>query len=122
MAAPRSEAKPRTRSILDRRIEVRFDANISPDLPVEFAPKQIAKRCASAKPASRSIASATLSDEPVWRAPPTTSRRTSRAIFAKLECFCFTDRVIAPGAEADLPVVFFVDPEIVRSGHTRHQT
>ena len=42
--------------------------------------------------------------------------------FAKLECFCFTDRVIAPGAEADLPVVFFVDPEIVNDPDTRDIT
>jgi cytochrome c oxidase assembly protein subunit 11 len=39
--------------------------------------------------------------------------------FAKLECFCFQDQVIAAGAEADLPVVFFVDPEMVDDPDTR---
>jgi cytochrome c oxidase assembly protein subunit 11 len=39
--------------------------------------------------------------------------------FAKLECFCFQDRVLAPGEEAELPVVFFVDPEIASDPDTR---
>ena len=30
--------------------------------------------------------------------------------FNKLECFCFTERVIGPGETKTLPVVFFVDP------------
>jgi cytochrome c oxidase assembly protein subunit 11 len=39
--------------------------------------------------------------------------------FAKLECFCFQDRVLAAGEEAELPVVFFVDPEIASDPDTR---
>ena len=27
-------------AVLDRRMQVRFDANVSPDAPIEFAPKQ----------------------------------------------------------------------------------
>jgi cytochrome c oxidase assembly protein subunit 11 len=33
--------------------------------------------------------------------------------FVKLECFCFQDRLLQPGEEAELPVVYFVDPEII---------
>jgi cytochrome c oxidase assembly protein subunit 11 len=39
--------------------------------------------------------------------------------FNKLECFCFQDRVLAPGEEADLPVVFFVDPDFASDPETR---
>jgi cytochrome c oxidase assembly protein subunit 11 len=38
--------------------------------------------------------------------------------FAKLECFCFQDKVLAPGETAELPVVYFVDPEIVADADT----
>jgi cytochrome c oxidase assembly protein subunit 11 len=35
------------------------------------------------------------------------------AYFNKVECFCFTDTTLAPGETLDMPVVFYVDPDIV---------
>ena len=35
------------------------------------------------------------------------------AYFNKVECFCFTDTTLKPGETLDMPVVFYVDPEIV---------
>ena len=39
--------------------------------------------------------------------------------FKKLECFCFQDRVIGAHEQADLPVVYFVDPDFARDPETR---
>ncbi len=33
--------------------------------------------------------------------------------FNKVECFCFTDTTLKPGETLDMPVVFYVDPDIV---------
>ena len=35
------------------------------------------------------------------------------AYFNKVECFCFTDTTLKPGETLDMPVVFYVDPDIV---------
>lgn len=42
------------------------------------------------------------------------------AYFNKLECFCFTDLTLKPGETKDMPVVFFVDPDIVNQPETKN--
>jgi cytochrome c oxidase assembly protein subunit 11 len=113
------EAQAAPTQILDQRIEVRFDANTSPDLPVEFAPKQNSETLRIGETGLAFYRVRNTSNEPVVaRATYNVTPHVAGQYFAKLECFCFTDRVIAPGAEADLPVVFFVDPEIVSDPDT----
>ena len=113
------EAQAAPTQVLDRRIEVRFDANTSPDLPVEFAPKQTSETLRIGETGLAFYRVRNTSDETiVARATYNVTPHIAGQYFAKLECFCFTDRVIAPGQEADLPVVFFVDPEIVSNPDT----
>jgi cytochrome c oxidase assembly protein subunit 11 len=106
-------------SVLERTIDVRFDANIAPDLPIEFAPSQ---RTTTLRIGETGLAFYTvrnLSAEPITaRATYNVTPHAAGQYFAKLECFCFQDRILAPGETAELPVVYFVDPEIVADPDT----
>ena len=77
------EAQAAPDHILDRRIEVRFDANHSPDLPVEFAPKQTSERLRIGETGLAFYRVRNTSNEPSWRARLTTSRRTWRASISR---------------------------------------
>lgn len=113
------EASSAPSTVLDRTIEVRFDANTSPDLPIEFAPKQISETLRIGETGLAFYRVRNTTDQPiVARATYNVTPHVAGQYFAKLECFCFQDQTIAAGAEADLPVVFFVDPEIVSDRDT----
>jgi cytochrome c oxidase assembly protein subunit 11 len=106
--------------VLDQSIEVRFDANIAPGAPIEFAPRQTTETLRIGETGLAFYRIRNLSNEPVTvRATYNVTPHVAGQYFAKLECFCFQDRVLAAGEEAELPVVFFVDPEIASNPDTR---
>lgn len=113
------EASVAPSQALERRIEIRFDSNVSPDLPVEFTPSQVSETLRIGETGLAFYRIRNLSDQPiVARATYNVTPHVAGQYFAKLECFCFTDRTLAPGEEAELPVVFFVDPELVDDPNT----
>lgn len=106
--------------VLDQRIQVRFDSNIAPGVPIEFTPSQTTESLRIGETSVAFYRIHNTSNEPIIvRATYNVTPHVAGQYFAKLECFCFQDRVLAAGEEAELPVVFFVDPEIVSDPDTR---
>jgi cytochrome c oxidase assembly protein subunit 11 len=122
---PRVASAP-SATVLDRTIVVRFDANVAPGLGWRFEPVE---RTATVRigenalafyratnPTDRSIhGTATYNVFPEQAAP----------FFNKLQCFCFTEQVLEPGQSVEMPVSFFIDPQIVsdkNAGSTTHIT
>jgi cytochrome c oxidase assembly protein subunit 11 len=101
--------------VLNRRILVRFDANVAPGLHWRFEPEQsvIEVRIGDVVTVNYVVtnlsAQATVGQASynVW--PPTVG-----AYFSKINCFCFTEQRFGPGETREMPVVFFVDPELAK--------
>ena len=99
--------------ILDRDITIEFDANTSREMPWDFKPvkHKITMKVGETglafyeayNPTNRAIkGTATFNVTP----------QKVGQYFTKIDCFCFTEQVLQPGERVDMPVTFFVDPEI----------
>ncbi len=112
--------------VLDRTMNIRFDANTAPGFPWRFEPAQ---RTVDVKIGETTLAfyrATNLSDHAVTGTSTfNVFPEQAAAFFDKLECFCFTEQTLEPGQSVDLPVSFFVDPRIVQdrdAGDTTHIT
>ena len=100
--------------ILDRKIIVRFDANVAPGLPWEFQPVQRSVEIRIGETVKVSYQAANIFNAPArGKATFNVTPELAGSYFNKLECFCFTDTELKPGETLEMPVVFFIDPEIV---------
>lgn len=107
-------AEQYSQTILDRDITVRFDANVSGGLPWDFKPVQRNVKLKIGETTQVAYeARNTFSQPTMGRASFNVTPQIAGAYFMKVECFCFTDTELAPNEAMDMPVVFFVDPEIV---------
>jgi cytochrome c oxidase assembly protein subunit 11 len=99
--------------ILDRKMTIRFDANIAAGLPWTFKPTQreTVLQVGETAQASYRFSSASESST-VGTSTFNVTPQSAGAYFNKLECFCFTEQVLAGGESVEMPVVFFIDPAI----------
>jgi len=101
--------------ILDRIIKVRFDANVERDMPWVFKPmvREMELRIGetglafyeATNPTDRVIAGTASFNVTPYEAG---------GFFTKIDCFCFEQQVLKPGETVQMPVTFYVDPEITR--------
>jgi cytochrome c oxidase assembly protein subunit 11 len=102
--------------VLDRRITVRFDANVSGGLPWSFAPVAREVTMNIGETVQAHYTATNPFDTPTaGRATFNVTPEMAGAYFNKVECFCFTDTMLKPGETIDMPVVFYVDPDIVET-------
>jgi cytochrome c oxidase assembly protein subunit 11 len=112
-AGPTQVAAAAPANALERKIVVRFDANVTGGLPWRFEPEQnsVEVRIGDVVTVNYLVtnesARATVGQASYHVTPPTVG-----AYFSKINCFCFTEQRLKPGERREMPVVFFVDPEL----------
>ncbi len=99
--------------ILERRMNIRFDASTHRDLPWIFEPVQRQIDIPVGESGLAFYRAKNTSDRPV-RGVATfnvTPLKTG-PYFVKVDCFCFTEQTLLPGQTVDMPVTFYIDPAI----------
>ena len=101
--------------MLDRKITVRFDANVGPGLSWRFAPEVNSVDLHIGEVATVYYDVVNTSARPTeGQAAYNVSPPTVGAYFTKINCFCFTEQRLGPGEKRQMAVVFYVDPALVK--------
>ncbi|MBE1296257.1 cytochrome c oxidase assembly protein [Phycobacter azelaicus] len=101
-------------TILDQTITVRFDASKERDMPWQFKPVEREMEVRIGETGLAFYEAYNPTDKPVaGQASYNVTPYSAGAFFEKIACFCFEEQVLEPGERVQMPVTFFVDPEIV---------
>ena len=99
--------------VLERTVEVRFNASTERGFPWTFEPLQTSMTVRVGETSLAFYRATNTSDRPVTgMATYNVTPFKSAPYFSKLECFCFTEQTLQPGESIEMPVLFFVDPLI----------
>lgn len=100
--------------VLDETVRVRFDANVDRDMGWSFRPLQRELELKIGENGLAFYEAINTSDVPITgTASYNVAPDVAGYYFAKIECFCFTEQTLQPGERVEMPVSFFVDPELV---------
>ena len=101
---PREGSKP---------IRVTFDGGVSSNMPWVFRPQQrdlllVPGETALAFYRAKNKADKAITGVATYNVHPP----SAGVYFNKIQCFCFEEQRLKPNEEIDMPVFFFIDPEI----------
>ncbi len=112
-------AKKNEGVVLGKTIVIRFDANVSKDMPWKFRPVQEKMVVKIGENRLAHYKAVNLTDKEVTgTATFNVTPLVAGSYFNKIACFCFTKQTLKPGETADMPVSFYVDPEIATDPET----
>lgn len=100
--------------IVDRTIKVRFDASKERGMPWEFKPMQYEVELRLGEEGLAFYEAYNPTDRPVaGTASYNVAPYGAGLYFSKIACFCFEEQVLMPGERVEMPVSFFIDPDIM---------
>jgi cytochrome c oxidase assembly protein subunit 11 len=104
-----------TAAPIARKIAIRFDSNVAGGLPWKFEPEQTEIEVRIGEVTTIFYKVTNQSARPTTgQAAYNVAPLTVGSYFEKINCFCFTEQTMAPGETREMPVVFYVDPSIVK--------
>jgi cytochrome c oxidase assembly protein subunit 11 len=101
--------------VLDRKVTVRFDANVGPGLPWAFEPEQNSIEVKLGEVVTVHYMVINRAARPITAsAAYNVTPLSMGAYFNKINCFCFTEQSLKAGEKREMAVVFYVDPAMAK--------
>ncbi len=97
----------------ERYVTVHFDSAVDRRLPWAFGPTQKSMKVKVGELSETVYVAANNAEHSiVGHAVPSVAPVETSIYFAKTECFCFTEQLLAAGESKTMPVRFIIDPEL----------
>ena len=110
-AAVKSTARP---------ITIRFDGNVTKGMPWLFRPEQVTQDGHIGERKMAFFIAKNTSNRPiVGRAIFNVTPEQTGAYFHKIQCFCFNEQRLEPGEEVRMPVIYYVDPDMLNDPNAK---
>jgi len=104
-----------------RLITVRFDSTVGDVLPWSFVPAQLDVKVVPGETALSFFTATNKSDKAITGVATYNVHPPKVGLyFNKIQCFCFEEQRLLPGETVDMPVFFFIDPEIMDDPQLKH--
>ena len=113
LAGTTQRAEQAPGAAIDRKVIVRFDANVGNGLGWSFRPLTRSVSVNVGAVGEAVFVAENRSDKAVTgTAVFNVTPFEAGAYFNKIACFCFDEQTLQPGERVEMPVTFFVDPAI----------
>lgn len=98
-----------------------FSSSVSDVLPWKFTPQQREVRVLPGETALAFYTATNLSDKDiVGVATYSVTPAQTAPYFSKIQCFCFEEQRLAAGETVDMPVFFYLDPDLLKDVNMRN--
>ena len=115
-----AETLPIIDTVSNKTISIRFDSNVSPSLNWDFSPLNKIVNLPVGEEGNMIYRAINNESIPViGTANFNVTPAKAGQYFMKLECFCFTEQILNPGESIEMPVSFFIDPDIYKDENTK---
>jgi cytochrome c oxidase assembly protein subunit 11 len=105
---------------VDGKVTVAFDTNVAPGFKWNFKPENESETIdIGARDMAFFDATNTSSQTLTGTATFNVTPAQAGIYFKKIQCFCFTQQTLKPGETQRMPVIFFVDPAILKDPDAR---
>ena len=100
--------------------QVAFNSHVSPELKWHVAPPKNASDVLPGDEITINYVATNISDQPITGTSSyNVTPNKIGPYFMKIECFCFTEQTLQPGESVEMPVIFYLDPEIDQDINTK---